>query len=412
MSEISTVEESKATACDHPAPVTDTATASVGQKVKPAELTPEAVADRRAPHETFVLNLGPQHPATHGVLRVKMTMDGEYVMRAEPVCGYIHRMQEKMGENRTYAQFLPNTSRIDYLSAMTYTHAFVGAVERAAKILPPPRAEYVRVITSELNRISSHLVWWGAFLLDLGGFTPLLYAFDDREKILDLLEGITGARLTYCYYRFGGLYNDVDESFISGTTAFVEQMRTRLKMYRALVTDNIILRKRLEGIGPITPDQCRKYGATGPVIRGSGVAYDVRRAEPYSVYPELEFDIPHYDATDSMARYEVRMEEIVQSLRIIEQALAKLPAGPVMAEKVPRVLKLPAGDYCYAVEAARGRFMVRIVSDGKEIPYRVKLRTPCLSNLSLFEETSRGMLLADALALMGSLDLVIPDIDR
>lgn len=362
--------------------------------------------------ETFVLNLGPQHPATHGVLRVKMEMDGEYVMRAEPVCGYIHRMQEKMGENRTYAQYLPNTSRIDYLSAMTYTHAFVGAIERAAKIVVPPRAEVVRVITSELNRISSHLVWWAAFLLDLGGFTPLLYAFDDREKILDLLEGITGSRLTYSYYRIGGLYNDVDENFINGTRAFVKHMRPRLKMYKDLVTGNIILQKRLIDIGPITVEQCRKYGATGPVIRGSGVPYDVRRMEPYSAYNEFDFEIPTHPDGDSMGRYLVRMQELEQSLRIIEQGLDKLQPGPVMADKVPRVLKLPAGDYCYAVEAARGRFMVRIVSDGKEIPYRVKLRTPCLSNLSLFEETSRGMLLADALALMGSLDLVIPDIDR
>ncbi len=365
-----------------------------------------------APQETFVLNMGPQHPATHGVLRVKLTMDGEYIVKAEPVCGYIHRMHEKMGENRTYAQFLPNTSRIDYLSAMTYTHAFVGAVERGLKLQVPPRAEYIRVITSELNRIASHLVWWGAFLMDLGGFTPLLYGFDDREKILDLLEGICGARLTYCYYRIGGLYNDVDDKFIEGTRAFVKHMRPRLKMYRDLVTDNIIFRKRMIDIGPISKEMCRKYGATGPVIRGAGVPYDVRKIEPYSVYPEFDFEIPHFPESDSMARYLVRMEEMEQSLRIIEQALEKLTSGPVMADKVPRVLKLPAGDYCYAVEAARGRFMVRIVSDGKEIPYRVKLRTPCLSNLSLFEEASKGLLLADAVAVMGSLDLVIPDIDR
>jgi NADH-quinone oxidoreductase subunit D len=370
------------------------------------------VSTREVPQETFVLNLGPQHPATHGVLRVKLTMDGEFVQRAEPVCGYIHRMQEKMAENRTYAQYLPNTSRIDYLSAMTYTHAFVGAVERAAKLQVPPRAEYIRVITSELNRISSHLVWWGAFLLDLGGFTPLLYAFDDREKILDLLESITGARLTYSYYRIGGLYNDVDDEFLEGTRAFVYHMRPRLKMYRELVTENVIFRKRLIGIGPVSRNMCRKYGASGPVIRGSGIPYDVRKAEPYSLYPEFEFDIPCFREGDSMARYLVRLEEINQSLRIIEQAVDRLPVGPVMAEKVPRVLKLPAGDYCYAVEAARGRFMVRLVSDNKEIPYRVKLRTPCLSNLSLFEEASQGMLLPDALAFMGSLDLVIPDIDR
>ena len=365
----------------------------------------------RAPQETFVLNLGPQHPAAHGVLRVLMTMDGEWITRAEPVIGYIHRMHEKMGENRTWAQFLPNTSRIDYLSAMHYTHAFVGAVERAAKIEVPPRAEYARVITSELNRISSHLVWWGALLLDLGGFTPILYAFEDREKILDLLEGLCGARLTYCYYRFGGLCNDVDDDFLNGTRRFVKEMRPRLGMYRDLVTDNIILRKRLTGIGPISAEMCRKYGATGPVIRGAGVAYDVRTIEPYSVYPQFDFKIPVHPECDSMARYLVRMDEMEQSLRIIEQALDRLPAGPFMG-KVPRVLKLPPGDYCYAVEAARGRFMVRIVSDGKDRPYRVKLRTPSFSNLSLYEEASRGMILPDALAMMGSLDLVIPDIDR
>lgn len=362
--------------------------------------------------ETFVLNLGPQHPATHGVLRIKLTMDGEYVARAEPVCGYIHRMHEKMGENRTWAQFLPNTSRIDYLSAMAYTHAYVAVVERAARLQVPRRAEYIRVITSELNRISSHLVWFGAYLLDLGGFTPLLYAFDDREKILDLLEGLTGSRLTYCYYRFGGLCNDVDEDFIAGARAFVSHMRPRLKMYQQLVTDNIILRKRLVDIGPISAQLCRKYGATGPVIRGCGVAYDVRKTEPYSVYPELDFDIPVFAEGDCMARYLVRMEEIRQSLRIVEQALDKLPDGPVMAEKVPRTLKIPPGDYCFAVEAARGRFAVRVFSDNTDIPYRVKLRTPSFSNLSLFEEASQGMLLPDALALMGSLDLVIPDIDR
>ncbi|MGD1031171.1 MAG: NADH-quinone oxidoreductase subunit D [Opitutaceae bacterium] len=361
--------------------------------------------------EEFVLNVGPQHPAAHGVLRVKMTMDGEYVMRAEPIIGYIHRMHEKMGENRPLAHFLPNTGRIDYLSALHYNHAFVGAVERAARIEVPPRAEFIRVITSELNRISSHLVWWGAFLLDLGGFTPLLYAFDDREKILDLLEGVTGSRLTYCYFRFGGLCDDIDEGFVARTRDFIAQMRPRLKMYRQLVTDNVILRKRLDKIGPISPELCRRYGATGPVIRGSGVPYDVRKVEPYSVYPQLDFEIPVFPDGDSMARYRVRMEEMAQSLRIIEQALDKLPEGPVMG-KVPRVLKLPPGDTCFAVEAARGRLMVRIVSDGKEAAYRLKIRTPSFSNLSLFEEASRGMLLADALALLGSLDLVIPDIDR
>jgi len=361
--------------------------------------------------ETFTLNLGPQHPATHGVLRVKLTMDGEYVTRAEPVPGYIHRMHEKMGENRTWAQYLPNTSRIDYLSAMTYTHAYVGAVERAAGIEVPLRAEYIRVITSELNRVASHLVGWGAWIMDLGGLTPILYAFDDREKILDLLESICGARLTFCYYRFGGLCNDVDQAFLDGCLDFIKFMRPRLKFYRDLVTNNIILRKRLEGIGMIDADMCRRYGACGPVLRGSGIKYDVRRAEPYSIYNQFDFEIPCYQECDSMARYNVRMDEIEQSLRIIEQAVAKIPEGPIQG-KVPRVLKLPVGDTYYATEAARGRLLVRITSDAKENAYRIRWRTPCFTNLSLFEEASQGMLLPDAIAFMGSLDLVIPDIDR
>lgn len=362
--------------------------------------------------ETFVLNVGPQHPATHGVLRLKMTMDGEVVTRCEPVCGYIHRMHEKMGENRTWAQFLPNPSRIDYLGAMMYCHAHVAAVERAARIAVPPRAEYIRVITSELNRISSHLVWFGAFLLDLGGFTPLLYAFDDREKILDLLEALTGSRLTYCYYRFGGVLNDVDDDFVRGAREIVRYMRPRLAMYDKLVTRNVILEKRLIGIGLIDADMCRRYGATGPVIRGAGVPYDVRKCEPYSAYPDFQFDIPIHPEGDCMARYLVRMQEIEQSLRIIEQALDRLPDGPIQSPGVPRMLKPPAGDYAFAVEAARGRFLVRTVSNGTNTPYRMRLRSPSFSNLSLFEEASRGMMLADALAFLGSLDLVIPEIDR
>lgn len=362
--------------------------------------------------ETFVLNLGPQHPATHGVLRVKLVMDGEYVMQAEPVLGYIHRMHEKMGENRTWAQFMPNTGRLDYLHALAYNHGYVSVVERAAGIEVPERAEYLRVITTELNRISSHLLWFGAFVLDLGGFSPLLYAFDDREQILDLLESVTGSRLTYCYFRFGGVYNDIDENFAAGALAFIKRLRERLPMYHALVTKNIILIKRLKDIGPLSAEICRRYGATGPVARGSGINFDVRKHEPYSVYPELDFDVPVYTEGDSMARYMVRMDEMEQSMRIVEQALAKLPDGPVMAEKAPKIIKPAKGDYYHAVETARGSFGIRVVSDGTNTPYRLKLRSPTFSNLSLFGEASQGMLLPDALALMGSLDLVIPEIDR
>jgi len=364
------------------------------------------------PDETFVLNLGPQHPATHGVLRVKLTMDGEYIVKAEPVLGYIHRMHEKMAESGTFAQFMPNTPRMDYLAALSYNQGYVMAVERAAGIEVPERAEYIRTITVELNRLASHLLWYGAFVLDLGGFTPLMYAFIDREKILDLLERITGSRLTYCYYRFGGVYNDIDDEFIAGTREFIKSLRSRLKpLYHDLVTGNIILIKRLKDIGFITAETCRKYGATGPVLRGSGVNYDVRKNEPYSIYPELDFDIPVYPEGDSMARYMVRMDEMVQSMRIIEQALDKLPDGPIKA-KVPKVLKPGAGDCYTAVEAARGTFGCRLVCDGGKNPYRLKLRSPTYSNLSLFGEVAEGMLLADALAFMGSLDLVIPCIDR
>ena len=363
-------------------------------------------------HESFILNLGPQHPATHGVLRIKLTMDGETIEDAEPIIGYGHRMHEKMGENRSYAKFLPNTGRMDYVAALFNNHGYVGAVERLAGLTVPERAEYIRVITCELNRIASHLLWLGAFLVDLGGFTPLLYCFDDREQILDLLESVTGARLTFCYFRFGGVRNDIDDDFIAGTRAYIKMQRSRMPLYHDFVSTNIIFRKRCEGIGILTPEICRKYGATGPVLRGAGIPYDVRKTEPYSVYPQLDFNVPVYPECDNMARYRVRVDEITESLRIIEQALDKLPAGPFMAPKVPKILKPAKGDCYFNVESARGSFGVRAVSDGSENAYRLKLRSPCFSNMSLFQEASRGMLLADALALLGSLDLVIPEMDR
>jgi NADH-quinone oxidoreductase subunit D len=248
--------------------------------------------------------------------------------------------------------------------------------------------------------------------MDLGGFSPLMYAIQDREHILDMLEAVTGARLTYCYYRFGGLYNDIDDDFIEAAKRFIPRMRKSLKKYDALVTGNIIFQKRLEGIGPVSAEMCRKYGASGPVARGSGINFDVRKNEPYSVYPEFDFDVPVYHECDSMARYKVRMDEMEQSLRIIEQGLAKLPGGPIMADKKPKNIKLPVGDFYQAVETARGSFGIRIVSDGDKNAYRLKLRSPTYSNMHLFDEACEGMLIMDALAFMGSLDLVIPEIDR
>ncbi|MDR3089017.1 MAG: NADH-quinone oxidoreductase subunit D [Desulfobulbaceae bacterium] len=362
--------------------------------------------------ETFVLNVGPQHPATHGVLRIKMRMDGEYVSEAETVIGYIHRMHEKMGELKTYQQFLMNLSRLDYLGALGYCHGHVLVVEKAGGIQVPERAEYIRVITVELNRIASHLFGVGSYIMDLGGFSPLMYMLQDREYILDMLEAVTGARLTYCYYRFGGLYNDIDDTFIARARAFIPRCRESLKKYHKLVTENIIFRKRLEGNAYLSQEICRKYGATSAVARGSGINYDVRKNEPYSVYPEFDFDVPVFTEGDSMARYKVKMAEIEQSLRIIEQGLDKLPGGPIMAEKAPKNIKLPVGDYYQAVEAAKGSFGIRLVSDGSKNPYRLKLRSPSYSNMSLFDEACRGLMIMDAMAFFGSLDLVVPEIDR
>jgi len=362
--------------------------------------------------DTLILNMGPQHPSTHGVLRIVLEMDGEYILRAEPVLGYIHRMQEKMGENRAYLQYFPNMGRVDYLHALAWNWAYAGAVERLAGIEVPPRAEYLRVISCEMNRICSHLLWWGAYILDLGAFTPILYAFVDREEIMDLLQIITGSRLTYCYFTFGGVTADATPAFIDGTRAFIKSMRSRLPMFKGLVTDNLILRKRCEEIGVIDLDMARRYGATGPVLRGSGVACDTRRHEPYSCYNEFDFAIPTASTCDAMGRYLVRMDEISESLKILEQALDMLPDGPFVNPKAPRKVKPAAGETYFSVESARGKVGVYVQSDGSTTPYRVKLRAPCFSNLSLFAELSAGTLLADAVSILGSLDLVIPEIDR
>ena len=362
--------------------------------------------------DTLILNLGPQHPSTHGVLRVIVELDGEYVRRAEPVLGYIHRMHEKMGEVKTYVQYLPNMGRVDYLHALAWNWAYVGAVEKLMGLAVPSRAEYIRVITCELNRICSHLLWWGAYVLDLGGFTPILYAFDDREILMDILQIPTGSRLTYCYYRFGGVSADLTETFLTQTRNFIERFKTRIPMYHDLVTGNMILRGRCEDIGALPVEMARRYGATGPVLRGSGVAYDVRRVEPYSVYDQFDFDIPVGKNGDAMDRYDVRMAELEQSVRIIEQALNQIPDGPFINPDVPDRILPPKGEVYFAVEGARGKIGVYLVSDGTARPYRLKLRAPGFSNLHVFAELAQGTILADAVSILGSLDLVIPEIDR
>lgn len=367
----------------------------------------------RVSQDSMIINLGPQHPSTHGVLRILAELHGEYVLRAEPVLGYLHRMHDKMGQSKTPRQFLPNTGRVDYLHPIAWNWAYVGAVERLAGLEAPPRAEWLRVIACELNRVASHVMWWGAFVMDLGGVTPILYAFEEREKINDMLQILTGSRLTMNYMRFGGVCGDATPRFLQMARDFVPYMRGRLKMYHDLVTANVILRRRVEGVGPFSQDMCRRYGVTGPCLRGSGVAYDTRRAEPYGVYGQFDFDVPTGEAGDSLARYEVRLREVEESLKIIEAAVEGLPGGPIMAPKAPKATwKLPAGEAYFAVEGARGQVGIHLVSDGGKNPYRVKLRSPGFSNLSLFAEAAQGTLIADALAILGSLDLVIPEVDR
>lgn len=364
---------------------------------------------------TLVLNVGPQHPSTHGVLRVLVELDGEYVLRAEPVLGYLHRMHEKMGECKTWGQFIPNMGRVDYLHPLAWNWAWVGAVEKLGGIEVPERAEYLRVITCELNRIASHLLWWGAYVLDLGGFTPMLYAFEELEMLKDILQRPTGSRLTYSYFRAGGTTGDIDDKCVSMIKEFIPYLRSRLPMYKGLVTDNIILRKRIEDIGVLPVEMARRYGATGPVLRGSGVAYDTRRAEPYSIYDRFDYEIPTETTSCSMARYRVRLAEVEQSLNIVEQAVEQLPSaeGGYIAKGAPKPqAKMPQGETYFAVEGARGKIGIWVVSDGSKTPYRVKLRAPGFSNLSLFAELAQGTLLPDALAIMGSLDMVIPEIDR
>jgi NADH-quinone oxidoreductase subunit D len=306
---------------------------------------------------------------------------------------------------------MPNSSRLDYVGALPCTHGYIGLIERVSGIEAPPRAEYIRVICDELNRVASHLLWLGAFLLDLGAFTPIMYSFDDREQVLDILEDLTGSRLTYCYFRVGGVSRDIDAQFAARTRTFIERLRGRFKIYRDLVTDNIIFIKRVKDIARFTPDMARRYGITGPLLRSTGIAYDIRKNEPYSAYPDFDFEIPVGSQGDCLEVYQVRMREMEQSLRIVEQALDGLPEGPHLA-KTPRKIKLPPGDASFSVEAARGELAYYLVGDGSEIPYRLKIRSPCFSNLSALPEVCRDLLLSDLVMVLGTLDLVIPEIDR
>ncbi|MBI4398681.1 MAG: NADH-quinone oxidoreductase subunit D [Candidatus Omnitrophica bacterium] len=360
----------------------------------------------------YFINMGPQHPSTHGVLRFLLHMDGETILNVEPVVGYAHRADEKMGENGNYFQFLPYPSRVDYLAGMIYNWGYVGTVERMLSLEAPLRTQYIRVIVSELQRLASHLLWYGAFLMDLGSFTPFLYCFQDREEIIDMFEMCDGSRLTYNYFRFGGMERDLSPEFLVRAREFIPMMKSHLKDYEKLVTKNVIFKKRTEGVGVITKDLALEYGVSGACLRASGVSYDVRRSEPYGIYNEFEWDVPTRTAGDAYARFEVRVEEMWQSLRIVEQALAKIPEGPYNHPAMPKRVKPNAGECYFCVESPRGQMGIYLISDGTETPYRVKMRTPCYNNLQVIEKIGCGNLLADVVCIMGSLDIVVPDIDR
>lgn len=371
-----------------------------------------AEQNEAAVEQLYSLNLGPQHPSTHGVLRILLRMDGEFIVDADPIIGYGHRGHEKMAESREYKRFMPNSSRMDYLAGLIFNHGFALAVEKFAGVEVPPRAQYIRTICSELNRISSHLLWFGTYLLDLGGFTPFLYCFDDREQILDTLDRVTGSRLTYSYCRFGGVAQDVDATFIEMARSFVKRLRSRWPDYHNLVTKNVIFINRTKDVGVIPAELAASYGVTGPNLRACGIPYDVRKAEPYELYDRFEFDIPTGVNGDAYDRYLVRLEEMEQSCRIIEQALDQLPDGPYRNEKAPFKVKPPKGEIYFAFESARGLTGYYLVSDGGPCPYRCHIRVPSFANLNVLVDVLPGTMVADAVSILGSIDVVIPEIDR
>jgi NADH-quinone oxidoreductase subunit D len=372
----------------------------------------QILADTTAVAEgELVINVGPQHPATHGVLHLVITLNGETIKKIEPHLGYIHRSIEKMCESLSYRQFIYVTSRMDYLSSHINNHACALVVEKGLQVEVPPRAQYIRVIMDELTRIASHELWLGALAMDLGAFTPFFYAFRERETINEIMEETCGARLTMNYMVPGGVVFDIHPNFQKRVKDFIQLFKSKVDEYDELVTNNIIFQNRMKGIGCLSKEDAVSYGCTGPVGRASGVHCDIRKLYPYELYDKVEFDEIIETAGDSFARYMVRVKEMKQSVRIIEQLIDGIPEGEFQA-KTKAVIKLPKGDFYSRVETARGEFGVYIVSEGGTTPYRIKFRSPGFSNLSALDHMARGSKIGDLMATMGTLDLVIPDIDR
>lgn len=376
--------------------------------LSPEKISPSIVGVEEA---DLVINVGPQHPATHGVLHLVITLDGETIKKIEPHLGYIHRSIEKMCESLSYRQFIYSTSRMDYLSAHINNHACVMCVEKGLQLEVPRRAQVIRVLMDELTRIASHELWWGAMAMDLGAFTPFFHAFREREKITDIMEETCGARLTMNYMVPGGVMADLHPDFQRKVKEFIQLFKDKIHEYDELVTGNIIFQNRTKGVGILSKEDAISYGCSGPVARGSGVSCDIRKLYPYEVYNEVAFDEILETAGDSFARYMVRVREMHQSIRIIEQLIDNIPEGEFQA-KTKAVLKLPKGEFYSRAETARGELGVYIISEGATTPYRIKFRSPGFSNLSALEHMAVGSKLGDLMATMGTLDLVIPDIDR
>jgi len=373
-------------------------------KVSPGGGDLEGAAD-------MIINIGPQHPATHGVLHLVITLNGETIKKVEPHLGYIHRSIEKMCESLSYRQFIYVTSRMDYLSSHINNHGCALCVEKGLQIEIPARAQVIRILMDELTRIASHTLWWGAMAMDVGALTPFFLAFREREMINDIMEETCGARLTMNYMVPGGVMFDIHPNFQRRVKEFIVHFKNKFGEYDELVTDNIIFKNRTQNVGFISKEDAISYGMSGPSARASGVQCDIRKLYPYEIYNQLQFKEILDEGGDSYARYIVRMKEMLQSLSIVEQLIDNIPEGDFLA-KTKAVLKLPKGEFYSRVETARGEFGVYIVSEGGTTPYRIKFRSPGFSNLSALDHIARGSKIADLVAIMGTLDFVIPDIDR
>jgi NADH-quinone oxidoreductase subunit D len=361
--------------------------------------------------DELVINMGPQHPSTHGVLRVKLKLDGERVVGSECVIGYLHRGVEKIAENRTYQQFAPYVDRMDYVAAVSNGLGYCEAVEKLLVVEAPPRARVIRTILTELQRIASHLLWLGTHALDIGALTPLFYCMREREEILKIFEKYCGARLTTHAFRIGGLQYEAYDTLEKDVERFCKDFEGRIQEYSDLLTGNSIWIGRTRNVGLLNSADCIALGASGPVLRASGVKWDLRKATPYAAYDQYKFEIPVGTRGDTYDRYIVRIEEMRQSRLICLQAIENIPSGPIMA-RVGKVLKPAAGEVYHAIEGPKGILGYYIVSDGSTQPYRVRIRPPSFINLQALDKMIRGHLVTDVVAIIGTLDIVLGEVDR